>query len=265
VTNINHPSSNEYTVDGDSASIPADGGGVRSVSVSITLNAKALGADMFIKLEEAYEFSTPTDESGALFKREEIAQILREQAISVAKESADEFRAAVAATPRGSVSVHQVIPDQHPGTQAGAAAPVSGPAATVAVANGAAPTAGGWMSVPSRFGDGELRFLPTSVYSSGQLEAEVGNWLRQHGFNPDAFKVWDNRPGQKGLEAGVPNGCVAAIKISKDAQAFVAGDIANQAIGRVKFNSNGSLYIWFTKEAEAAIKYGALDNVKVEA
>lgn len=265
MTNQTHPSSNEYTVEGDTASIPAESGGVRSVSVSITVNAKALGADMFIKLEEAYEFATPTDESGALFKREEIAQILREQAIVVAKESADEFRAAVAATPRGNVSVHQVIPAQHSGTQAGTAAPVAGPAATVAVANGAAPTTGSWMSVPSKFGDGELRFLPTSVYSSGQLEAEVGNWLRQHGLNPDAFKVWDNRPGQKGLEAGVPNGCVAAIKISKDAQAFVAGDIANQAIARVKFNSNGSLYIWFTKEAEAAIKYGALDRIKLEA
>jgi hypothetical protein len=121
------------------------------------------------------------------------------------------------------------------------------------------------MSVPSKFGDGELRFITTATYSSSQLEAEVGNWLRQHGLNPDAFKVWDNRPGAKGLEAGVPNGCVAAIKISKDAQAYVAGDIANQAIGRVKFNNNGSLYIWLTKEAEAAIKYGALDGVKVEA
>lgn len=265
MTNQTHPSSSEFTVEGDAANIPAENGGVRAVSVSITVNAKALGADMFVKLEESFEFATPTDESNAVFKREEIAQILREQAISVAKDSADEFRAAVAATPRGSVSVHQVIPTQNTGTQAGAVAPVAGAAATVAVANGAAPTTGSWMSVPSKFGDGELRFLPTSVYSSQQLEAEVGGWLRNHGLNPDAFKVWDNRPGQKGLEAGVPNGCVAAIKITKDAQAFVAGDIANQAIGRVKFNSNGSLYIWLTKEAEAAIKYGALDRVKLEA
>jgi hypothetical protein len=121
------------------------------------------------------------------------------------------------------------------------------------------------MSVPSKFGDGELRFISTASYSTSQLESEVGNWLRQHAMNPDAFKVWDNRPGQKGLEAGVPNGCVAAVKISKDAQEFVTGEIANQAIARVKFNSNGSLYIWFTKEAEAAIKYGALNGVKLEA
>lgn len=266
MTNINHPSSSEYTVEGDTAIVPADNGGVRSVSVSITLNAKALGADMFIKLEESWEFSTPTDEAAAIFKRDEISSILRDQAIMTAKESADEFRTAIASMPRGNVSVHPVSNTVNAGTQANTVAPSSGPAATVAVANGAAPAAGGgWMSVPSKFGDGELRFLPTSVYSSQQLEAEVGGWLAQHGLNPDACKVWDNRPGPKGLEAGVPNGCVAAIKISKDAQAFVSGDIANQAIGRVKFNSNGSLYIWFTKEAEAAIKYGALDRIKLEA
>lgn len=259
----------DFTIEDDVAIINNPEGGVSSVSVSITLSTKALGADAFIKLEETFEFGFLANDSAAVARRAEMVDILRDQVIMEAKGVVEAVREAVATTPKGSVSIHPVNAVSASGAQAGSVAPAfSGPQATVAVANGAAPApAGGaqWMSVPSKFGDGELRFITTATYSSSQLEAEVGNWLRQHGLNPDAFKVWDNRPGAKGLEAGVPNGCVAAIKISKEAQAYVAGDIANQAIGRVKFNNNGSLYIWLTKEAEAAIKYGALDGVKLEA
>jgi hypothetical protein len=252
-------------VDASSSQVTGEGG-VSAVTVSITLSVKPLGADAFIKMEETYSFVEPVHEGVALVRRDEMLDILREQALEQAKSTADQVRELVASTPKGNVSVHPVAPAPAPaGAFAGQAAPVSGPAATVAVANGAAPATGQWMSVASRFGDGDLRFLPTTVYPSEQLEAEVGKWLTAQGLNPDAFKVWDNRPGPKGLEAGVPNGCVAAVKISKDAQAYVPGDIANLAAARVKFNSNGSLYIWFTKEAEAAIKYGALDRLKVAA
>lgn len=268
MSNKSNPATN-YSIEDDAVIIANPAGGVSQVSVSITLSTKALGADAFIKLEETYDFGTPVNEGEAVIRRSDMIDILRDQVIMEAKNVVDAVREAVATTPKGAVSVHPVNPVSASGAQAGSVAPAfSGPQATVAVANGAAPApAGGaaWMSVPSKFGDGELRFITTASYPSSQLEAEVGNWLRQHGLNPDAFKVWDNRPGAKGLEAGVPNGCVAAVKIAKDAQSFVPSDISNQAIARVKFNNNGSLYIWLTKEAEAAIKYGALDGVKLEA
>lgn len=268
MSNITHPSSAEYTVEGDAAVIPADNGGVRSVSVSITLSTKALGADTFIKLEENFEFSTPTDEGSAVIKREEVASILREQAIAIAKETVAEFREAVAATPRGNTSVHPVQPASNPGTAAGTVAPSFGAAATVAVANGAAaPAAGGieWRSVPNKFGDGELRFITSASFPTARLESEVGQWLAGRGLNPDAFKVWDNRTGAKGLEAGVSAGCVAAVKVSKEASEYVSGDVTGIAIARVKFNSDGSVYVYWTKEGESALKFGALDRIKLEA
>ena len=258
-----------YSIEEDVAVIPNPQGGVSQVSVSITLSTKALGADAFLKLEEIYDFGTPVSDGEAIVRRSEMIDILRDQVILEAKNVVDAVREVVATTPKGSVSVHPVNPVVASGTQTGSVSPAfSGAKATVAVANGATPAPVGgaqWASVPSKFGDGELRFITTASYPTSQLEAEVGNWLRQHGLNPDAFKVWDNRPGAKGLEAGVPNGCVAAVKVGKDAQSFVQGDIANQAIARVKFNSNGSLYIWLTKEADAALKYGALNGVKLEA
>ena len=243
--------------------------GVSHTTVSITLSTKALGVDAFIKVEESFAFGNPVDAATAILKRDDMLDILREQAIEQALTTGDAVREAVARAPRGNVSITPV--QQAPvsqGTQAGRFAPAaSGPAATLAVANGAAPApaAGGmqWMSVSSRFGDGEIRFLSSASYSTEQMEADVATWLVTKGLNPDAFKVWDNRTGPKGMEAGNPNGCVANIKLSKEAQAFVPQDVANQAIGRVKFNSNGTLYVWFTKEAEAALKYGALDGVKL--
>jgi hypothetical protein len=250
---ITHTESNE-TVDGT----------VTSVTVSITVSAKPLGVDAFIKMEETR--AIPNGSAGeAVIVRDEIISILRDQIIHSAIETAAEVRTAVAATPRGAVSVTPASPAPvAAGTQAGTQAPAFGAQATVAVANGAAPAdTSAWMSVPSRFGDGEIRFLPTHVYSSQQLDDEVGAWLVRNGLNAAAFKVWDNRPGPKGLEAGAPNGCVATVKISKDAAEFVSPEIAGTAIARVKFNANGSLYVWFTKEAEAAIKFGALDRVKV--
>jgi hypothetical protein len=258
--------SNEPTVTDIKTAETAAGGVVTAVTVSITVNAKVLGADAFVKMEEIRWFDGGTDPANAILVREDIIGILREQVLDEAAATADAVRERAAQTPKGAVSVHPAAPVQPAaGAQFGQTAPPSGPQATVAVANGAAPAAGQWQSVPSRFGDGEIRFLPTSVYSTGQLEAEVAQWLSGQGLNPDAFKVWDNRPGPKGLEAGAPNGCVAAIKVSRDAEDFVPADVARNAVARVKFNNNGTLYIWLTKEAEAAIKYGALDKVKLAA
>ena len=243
--------------------------GVSHTTVSITLSTKALGVDAFIKLEETFAFTAPVDAATAILKRDDMLDILRDQVIEQALTTGDAVREAVAKAPRGNVSVTPVQQQPAPqGSQAGRFAPAaSGPAATRAVANGAAPAPaqGGmeWMSVSSRFGDGEIRFLSSASYPTDQMEADVATWLAQKGLNPDAFKVWDNRTGAKGMEAGVPNGCVANIKLSKEAQEFVPSDVANLAIGRVKFNANGSLYVWFTKEAEAALKYGALDGVKL--
>jgi hypothetical protein len=134
-------------------------------------------------------------------------------------------------------------------------APVSGAGAgaVMAAANGAPVSNDGWMSVPNKFGEGEMRFLTTAVYPSHQLEVGVQQFLASKNLNPAFFKVWDNRPGQRGLEAGVSQGCVANIKLLDGAPG--SEQLGKAAAGRVKFNANGSLYIWLTKEFEAALKF----------
>jgi hypothetical protein len=230
--------------------------GVRSTSVSITLNAKSLGVDAFIKLEETREFPTLVSAGEAVIVREDIVEILTDQALEIIAKTAETVKAKLAEMPRGHVSVHQVNPSAPQGVAAGTPAPAqAGPAQVAAVANGASFQTE-WRSVPSKFGDGELRFISTSSYSSGQLEADVANWLRGKGLNPALFKTWDNRPGPRGLEAGVPNGSVAAVKIGRDIIDACPPDFQKIPAARVKFNSDGSLYVWFTKEFEAFLKYG---------
>lgn len=230
--------------------------GVRSTSVSITLNAKSLGVDAFVKVEETREFPELASAADAIIVREELASILTDQALEIIGKTAETVKAKLAEQPRGHVSVHQVNPAAPQGVAAGTPAPAqAGPAQVAAVANGASFQTE-WRSVPSKFGDGELRFIATSSYSSAQLEADVANWLRGKGLNPLLFKTWDNRPGARGLEAGVPNGSVAAVKVGRDIIDACPPDFQKIPAARVKFNSDGTLYVYFTKEFDAFLKYG---------
>lgn len=256
-----------YSVEEESntAVINPGTGGVSQVTASVTVNAKPLGGDAFIKLEEVYTFDSPVDAGTAVIRRDEIIEVLRDQALAQAQATADAIRKHIADNPRGNVSVHPVAPQAPAGTQAGTTAPSFGAPATVAVANGAAvPPTGGlaWSSVKSKFGDGELRFVTTASQSTDELKSLVLSQMQAKGLNPQALMVWDNRTGARGLEAGVPAGCVAAVKISKEAQDFVPLEIQTTAIARAKHNADGSVYVWLTKEGEAALKFGALDRIK---
>jgi hypothetical protein len=243
--------------------------GVSQVTVSITVSAKPLGGDAYIKMEEVFDFLSPVSPAEAEETRAYIAENLRTQVLNEAVKTAEVIRATVAATPRGNVSVHPVTAPSNTGAQTGQFVPSAGPAATVGVANGATPTATvglQWASVKSKFGEGELRFVTTSSISSDELKNSVLAQIQtKWGINPAALIVWDNRVGPKGLEAGVPAGCVTAIKISKDAHEFVSPELHSAAIARSKFNADGTVYVWLTKEGEAALKYGALGALKAGA
>ena len=124
-----------------------------------------------------------------------------------------------------------------------------------AVANGAA-FQSDWRTIASKFGDGDMRYLSMASYSTQRLEQDSAVWLNNQGPNPTLFKVWDNRSGPRGLEANVPNGSVATIKIGRDIIDACPPDFQRIPAARVKFNSDGTLYIYFTKEFESFLKFG---------
>jgi hypothetical protein len=237
---------------------------VTSTSVAITLNAKQLGLDAFVKFEETIEFTTPANEVDALVKREEIAQLMTEQLIAVINDAAATIKAAAPALPAS-----PVVPQVPAGTYQGQPAPSgTGAAAVHAVANGA--VAGGldWRNAPDRFDSTKtVRYLSTASFPAEGLKAAATAWLAAAGFNPDAFDVWDER---RDAESGKAISSVCNIKVKKDLHHLVPTDVVAtntggvKAVARAKFNHDGSLFFYWSKDAEAAIKYNALAPLQGE-
>ena len=227
-------------------------GGVRSTSVKFTASGKPYGADVFISIESVHEFSTLANDDVVLARQEELAIQLQAQALDLVKQAVEAQRnSAPAPAARPAFQAVQA------GVQApaGTSAPV-----VVAVANGATPQ-GDWRSVPSRFGDGQIRFIASTVYSSDQMKADVSRWISAQGIDASLFDIWDERTGPRGAEAGNPIGSVFNIKVKKEAQDRVPEDFHKNAAGRGKFNNDGSIYPYWSKDFEAFLKFGGKQHL----
>lgn len=226
-------------------------GGVRTTTVKYTGSGKPFGADVFITVETTHEFTNLATDDEVLARQEEIA-------VQLTAQVTDLIKSAVTAVKGVAPAPAQYTPAPAVQAPAGLGAP-----AVVAVANGATPSEGNWMSVPSRFGDGQIRFISSAVYSSDQLKADVRTWLEGQGVDPNMFDIWDERTGPKGAEAGIPIGSVYNIKVKKDFQMLVPEDFHKNAAGRGKFNNNGTLYTYWSKDFEAFLKYGGKEKLSI--
>lgn len=231
---------------------------VKSTSVAITLNAKSLGVDAFIKLEQTNEFSEPISEVDALVKREEMAALLTEQVLAIAKDTAN--------TVKTYIADHGTTVQVTPGTQAGIVAPNgTGADAIRSVANGATPVNTGgldWRVAVDAFDSAkQVRYVSTSSLPGDTMKQLAAGWLVEQGLNPEAFDVWDER---RDAEAGKAISSVCNIKVKEAFRDKAPADIVFterggvKAVARAKFNSDGSLYFhWANKSVDAAVKYGA--------
>jgi hypothetical protein len=236
---------------------------VKSTSVAITLNAKSIGVDAFIKLEQTNEFPEAISEVDALVKREEIAALLTEQCLAIAKDTANTVKAYVTA--------NGVTVQVTPGTQASIVAPAgTGADAVRAVANGASTTVNGldWRIAVDSFDSAkQVRYVSTMSISSDELKLRAADWITLQGLKSDAFDVWDER---RDAEAGKPISSVCNIKVKEAFRDKAPAEIIYtdkggvKAVARAKFNSDGSLYFyWANKAVDAAVKYGALSQLSV--
>jgi len=228
-----------------------DNGGVRSTTVKFTASGKPYGADVFISVETTHEFANLANDDIVLARQEELAIQLQAQVLDLVKQSVDAQKGAVASAPRPAIQAVQY------GVQApaGTSAP-----AVVAVANGATQQ-GDWRSVPSRFGDGQIRFIASNVYTSDMMKSDVAKWISTQGIDASLFDIWDERTGPRGAEAGNPIGSVFNIKVKKEAQDRVPEDFHKNAAGRGKFNNDGSIYPYWSKDFEAFLKFGGKQHL----
>jgi hypothetical protein len=232
-------------------------GGVRTTSVKFTASGKPFGADVFISIESVHEFSNLADDEEVLARQEELSVQLQAQVIDLIKQASQNTREAAANTPKGAVSIYPANGvNSIPATQINQVAPAGTNAqAVVAVANGAVQSQGDWRSVPSRFGEGQVRFISSQAYPTDKLKSDILSWISSQGINADLFDIWDERIGPRGAEAGNPIGSVFNIKVKKEAHSRVPDDFHRNAAGRGKFNNDGSLYIYWVKEFDSYLKY----------
>lgn len=224
-------------------------GGVRSTTVKYTGSGKPFGVDIFVSVETIHEWPDVVDDDTALARQAELSEQLTLQVTDLIKTAAEKVRNEVAKTPKGQTSVHPVAPVQNSGTAAGSQAPSGYGQDTVrAVANGATHLEGDWQSVPSRFGDGSVRFISSSAYPTENLRADVAKWIAAQGINPDYFDIWDERTGPRGAEAGNPIGSVFNIKVNKDYYDLIPAKFQRNAAGRGRFNNDGSVYPYWAKD-----------------
>jgi hypothetical protein len=228
---------------------------VRSTSVGITLNCKSLGIDAFIKLEQTAEFTDLISEVDALVKREEMAALLTEQALEIAKDTAQKVKTRIA----------EIAPTLAP-APTGYAPAGTGASAIRAVANGA-DTQSDWRVAVDAFDSAkQVRYVSTQALPSDSMKQLGYEWLKSQGFSAAAFDIWDER---RDAENGKPISSVCNLKVKEEYRAQLPADLIYtdkggvKALARAKFNSDGSLFFyWANKQIDTAIKYGALDAIK---
>jgi hypothetical protein len=236
---------------------------VKSTSVSLTLNGKPLGLDAFVKFEETVEFPDGATAADAALQRDGMVAVIADQLRAVITDMARELKAMVPVSPVAAAFQPAA------GVNQGQPAPSgTGAAAVAAVANGA--TAGGldWRSAPDRFDNTkQVRYLSTGSFSAEQLKAAAAEWLAAAGFSVSNFDVWDER---RDAESGRAISSVCNIKVKKELFPALPHDVVQtntggvKAVARAKFNHDGSLFFYWSKDAEAAIKYGAFGPLAQE-
>jgi hypothetical protein len=237
-------------------------GGIVRTTVSISASGKPLGLDCYLKFEDVVEFSSPVADDIAHYRRVGLAEDLVRQLAEELKASVEKLRTEFANTPKGAVSIHAAAPATPAASRINTPAPAgTGAPAVVAVANGATQAQGDWRSVPSRFGDGQIRFISSQAYSSDQLKFDVSNWITGQGIDASIFDIWDERTGPRGAEAGNPIGSVFNIKVKKDCQSAVPEDFHRNAAGRGKFRADGSIEPYWSKDFESYLKFGGREKL----
>jgi hypothetical protein len=236
-------------------------GGVVRTTVSISASGKPLGLDCYLKFEDVVEFSVPVDDDIAHYRRVDLAEKLTNQLAEELKASVEKLRTEIANTPKPAVNTTATPAASRLAPAVTPAPAGTGAQAVVAVANGATQTQGDWVSVASRFGDGQIRFISSRAYSSDQLKHDVAAWITSQGVDANLFDIWDERTGPRGAEAGNPIGSVFNIKVKKDYQSSVPADFHRNAAGRGRFKADGSIEPYWSKDFEAFLKFGGREKL----
>jgi len=118
----------------------------------------------------------------------------------------------------------------------------------------AAPAGGdNWKQAIKPNGAGNFRFLPTSVVSKQDFISMAESKLPELGIDPEQVVVFDDRGGDRGIEAGEKYYCAGKVKARRDSQLESIMD-GKSIVANIDFDNDGSLKVSLSRDGKTAFQ-----------
>jgi len=130
----------------------------------------------------------------------------------------------------------------------GIAHPTEQPGAPVA-----AVSSDSWKQAIKPNGAGNFKFLPTSVVSKQEFIQMAEAKLPELGLDPEQVVVFDDRGGDRGIEAGEKYYCAGKVKARRDSQLESIMDGKN-IVANIDFDNDGSLKVSLSRDGKSAVQ-----------
>lgn len=117
----------------------------------------------------------------------------------------------------------------------------------------AAPSGDNWKQAIKPNGAGTFRFIPTSVVSKQDFIKMAEAQLPELGLDPEQVVVFDDRGGDRGIEAGEKYYCAGKVKARKDSQLESIMDGKN-IVANIDFDNDGSLKMSLSRDGKTAVQ-----------
>lgn len=134
------------------------------------------------------------------------------------------------------------------GEQRGIAAPAEQMGGSIA-----APSTDNWKQALKPNGAGSFRFLPTSVVSKQDFIRMAEAKLPELGIDPEQAVVFDDRGGDRGIEAGEKYYCAGKVKARRDSQLESIMD-GKSIVANIDFDDDGTLKVSLSRDGKTAIQ-----------
>lgn len=110
-----------------------------------------------------------------------------------------------------------------------------------------------WKQAIKPNGAGTFKFLPTSVVSKQKFIEMAEDKLPGLGIDKEQVVVFDDRGGDRGIEAGEKYYCAGKVKARKDSQLESIMD-GKSIVANVDFDDDGTLKVSLSRDGKTAIQ-----------
>lgn len=235
---------------------PAPTARVQSVYVSATYGEKVSG-ELFTKtIGETLSFDPPIDVTFAAAARTELDNRLKAEVRARVEAEIEQWKA-TRPTPQQPGNNAGAFVSQHQAMQQVPAAPGitgTGISQLQQVGAGQAVAGGGWAEGQNPKG-ALVRYIDSRNLPTAQFVAAMQQAWEQQGLPAHVASFFDNRVGDRGLEAGKANYSPGAIRLKESAPGFqfLAGQ-RKTTIGYASFNDNGQVIVKVSKDYQGAVE-----------